>query len=505
MSENRTNKSIKNIVFNFGNQIITLILSFVSRSVFIYTLGIEYLGINGLFSDVLGLLSMADLGFNTAMIYSFYKPLSDKDERKLSALIELYRKIYYIIASIIAIIGIAITPVIRVIVKTEKDIPLLEVYYVFALAGVVISYLFVYKTSIITADQKNYIITKITMITSIIKTIIQMISLLLFRNFILYLAVNLIFNFLNNIIASRMAVVLYPFIKQKEKLDNFEIKEIFANLKSVFIYKISSVLMTATDNIIISVICGTIIVGYYSNYLMITNKIVQLISLVFTSVTASIGNLVVKENASKRYEVFNIEQSVSFVICALVIPCFNNLVNDLISVWLGSEFIIGDYFSVAVSLNMYLACVCQPIWSYREATGLYTKTKWIMALAAILNIFFSIILGLLIGVKGIIFASIIARLLTYIWYEPKLLFSCFFDRSCLEYFIRIILNIFLIVINSIMLYFITSLIIVECWSDFIKKSIISFGIVLLITFIVYRKNEGFSFIIKKFTKSHMKI
>ena len=422
----RTKKSITNILFNLSDQIISLLLSFLSRSVFIYTLGVEFLGINGLFSDVLGMLSMADLGFGTAMAYSFYKPIAENDHDKISALITFYRKVYNIIATIILIVGLCITPFIRYIVNTNREIPHLEVYYLFSLASIVISYLYVYRTSIITADQKNYIVTRITIITNIIKTITQIISLLIFKNFIVYLAINILFVFLNNAIASHKAVTLYPYIKERKVLPKKEIKEIFANLKSVFIYKVSSMLLNATDNILISVIVGTITVGYYSNYLLINNKLCGLISLFFTSLTASIGNIIVKETYKKRYEIFTIEQSISFIISGVVIPCFMVLINDLIVVWLGKSYSLGYPLAIAVSLNLYLQCVLQPLWSYREATGMYQKTKWVMLAAAICNIVLSIILGICWGVAGIIFASGISRIVTYVWYEPQLLFKNYF-------------------------------------------------------------------------------
>ena len=144
MEKGRTKRSIINIGFNFANQIITLALSFISRTVFIHTLGVEYLGINGLFTDVLGILSMADLGFNTAMVYSFYKPLAENDIKKLTALTTYYKRVYNIIAAVITVVGLLITPFLDLIVKTENEIPLLKVYYLFSLAGVVISYLFVF-------------------------------------------------------------------------------------------------------------------------------------------------------------------------------------------------------------------------------------------------------------------------------------------------------------------------------------------------------------------------
>lgn len=497
MQESRTKKAFNNIVMNFLNQFSNLILSFISRTIFINVLGVELLGINGLFTDVLNLLSMADLGFNTAMVYSFYKPIAENDTKKISALINFYKKIYNYIALIISIIGVALTPFINIIVNTEKKIPLLEIYYLFALAGVVISYLFVYKTSIIIADQKNYVITRITVIVNFIKILIQVISLIIYKNYIIYLSINLIGNFINNYITSKKAVDMYPYINEKEKLDEIDKKSIFNNVKSIFLYKLSSLLLNATDNTLISVLISTVAVGYYSNYLMISNKVIMIIQIVFGSLTSSIGNLVIKEKSEKRYEIFKATQTISFIICGIIVTTFSILINDFINIWLGKEFTFSYSVVLIISFNMYLSCVLQPLWTYREATGLYIKTKYIMAIAAIINLILSIILGKVMGIGGILIASAISRLITYFWYEPLLLFKEYFSQPVYKYFIPIFFNIFIMITTLQISYNISNIIIVKSWLDLIVKSGICVTITSLIFTLIYSRSEGFKIIIRK--------
>lgn len=497
MEKGRTKRSIINIGFNFANQIITLALSFVSRTVFIHTLGVEYLGINGLFTDVLGILSMADLGFNTAMVYSFYKPLAENDIKKLTALTTFYKRVYNIIAAVITVVGLLITPFLDLIVKTENEIPLLKVYYLFSLAGVVISYLFVYKTSIITADQKNYVITRITIIFTLIQTVAQIIVLLIFHSYLVYLGVGIVIKFLNNFVASKKAEKLYSFIKEKQDLEKKSISEIIENLKSVFIYKVSSVLLNATDNIIISSLLGTVLVGYYSNYLMLNNKITAIFSLIFTSLTASIGNLIVKDSPQKRYEIFECEQTISFICCCIIVPCYVNLVNDLIYIWLGTEYQMDMSVVLVIALNLYLSCVMQPLWSYREATGLYQKTKWIMLIAAVINIILSVALGVLIGIGGVLLASVIARLLTYVWYEPKLLFGEYFNKKANCYFISLAKNIIFVFCIIYVLFYCNRFFNVDSWLMLFVKGILYIAVTFLLSLILYGKENGFKVLITK--------
>jgi len=488
----RTNKAIKNIVFNVINQIITLVLSFISRWVFIKGFGIGYLGLNGLFSDILSLLSMADLGFNTAMVFSFYKPLADNDHKHISALIGFYKRIYFIIAFAISVIGIALIPFLPLIVKLEYEVPYLTLYYLLSLSSVVSSYLCIYKTSILTADQKGYKVTKITIITNFLKTIIQVVSIVLFKNYILYLAIGTVVTIFNNIIASRLAQKEYPYINDNNELPKNEKKQILHNISSVFLYKISSVLLNATDNIIISIIIGTVFVGLYSNYFIIQTKITALFSLFFTSMIASIGNLIVTENKDKRFEIFKCEQSMSYIFSGIVCSCYVLLADDFVKLWIGSEFQLDFHTTCAIGLNLYLSCVLQPLWSYREATGLYRKTKWVMFICAIENIILSIFLGKTIGITGVIFASAISRISTYVWYEPKILFYEYFGIKPKKYYFSILSNTFLIILIILLLYFLLSWFKINNWFNLIIKSAIIGSITTIIMIIIYHKSEGFA-------------
>ena len=497
MANERVKKSSYNMVAGFINQFVTLIFSFISRTVFIHTLGEEYLGLNGIFADVLNLLSMADLGFNTAMAYSFYKPLSEKNETALAALVNFYKRVYRVIAILVSVIGVAIIPFLKYIVNTEKEIPNLHIYYLFSLAGVVISYLFVYKTTILTADQKNYEVTKITIWTNLCKTVSQIVILLLTHNYILYLTINVLFQFLNNVIASRKAEKSYPYIKQETFISKEEEKSIFQNMKSVFLYKLSGTLFNATDNILISMIVGTAAVGLYSNYLMVSQKLLLIIQIIFSALTASIGNLIVKDNAEKRYEVFSAAQSVSFILCGIITSAFGLVANDLMRVWLGEAFVLPLHTVMALTLNTYLSCVLQPLWVYRDATGLYMKTKYIMLIGAALNIVLSITLGNIWGIAGIILASAIARLCTYFWYEPKLLFREYFERPVGQYYLDLLKNLLLVAMVIVVLGLTAQNFVIDSWSDLIVKGILIGAICCAVFMLVYVKSSGFQIIWNK--------
>ncbi|WP_160725771.1 lipopolysaccharide biosynthesis protein [Bacillus sp. USDA818B3_A] len=504
MNQSRTSKSAKNVIMVYINQIVSIILQFLSRTVFIYALGVSYLGFNSLFSDVLKLLSLADLGFSSAMAYTFYEPLAKNDKAKIASLIRFYKKVYRIIAVAVAILGFCLIPFLDIIVKTEKPIPNLTLYYLLFLSNSVMSYLFVYKTTLLVADQKNYIVVKLKTKLNFVVTIIQMIFLLLSKNFIVYLIIMNVSTFLQNVLPSMQVDKLYPEIKKGLPLSKKESKSIFGNLRSAFIYKLSNTLINSTDNILISVLVGTVWVGYYSNYLIIISSVTTFVSGIFTSMTASVGNLIVTEKPEKRFQIFNSEQVLSFVVAGVVVPCFCLLSNDFIYVWLGKEFVLNKLVVYGISINFYLTCIFQPLWSFREASGLYRKTKYVMTVTAIINLILSLVLGKMIGLPGILIATAISRLSTYFWYEPNILFKEYFEKSSKLFYKAVFKNTIFLVFEIFLVGKIINYFSVESWLHWLIKAIVCGILSLILTILLYRKSEGFGFIVTKMKSLNIK-
>ncbi|MBQ9314470.1 MAG: hypothetical protein IJ220_05690 [Clostridia bacterium] len=306
----------KNTIFNFiGNslyQIIIIVLTFITRRVFIKTLGVEYLGISGLFTNILSVLSLADLGIGSAIYYSMYKAVAEKDEDKLAALTNYYRTMYNKIALIVFIIGISFMPFLRYIINLEKDIPHIELYYFISILSTVFSYLFVYKTSVLYADQSEYKLKGLFIIIQLIKSIGGILIIYFTMNFIFYISFNAIMGIIGNLICSKYAEKQYPFINKKVSLDEKEKKGIWENIGAMFLYKFSSIILNNTDNIIISILVGTNMVGYYSNYTMIYNKIFGITDIFFNSFKSSVGNMNNNSTKEKKYQMFKVISLLSF-------------------------------------------------------------------------------------------------------------------------------------------------------------------------------------------------
>lgn len=497
MDNSRTLNSIKNLFSGMGNKLISLILVFISRKIFITYIGIEYLGISSLFSNILSILSLADLGFGIAMGYSLYRPLAENNCEEISALIHIYKKIYNIVAAVIFVIGLSLIPFLNDIVHLDHDIRHLEIYYILFLLQTTISYLFVYKATIITADQKNHIVNNVALITNIIKTLLQILLVIMTKNYTVYLIIQLIFVLVNNIWISRKADEIYPFIKTKSRIKGEYKKEIYNNFKSVFLYKISGTFMNSIDSICISSICGTVILAYYTNYLIISTNISVIISIVFGSFTAGIGNLIVNGSYERRYEVFREIQVISYYLSSVTLIGFLFLAQDFIKLWLGEQYVLEGLVMSAVAWDLYLGTSFQPLWTFREASGLYMKTKYIMLIAAGLNVILSIILGKMMGVSGVIIASILCRLFTYFWYEPKLLYSNYFGRSSIYYFISYFKNIIFNIIIMCEIYLLSLVINADNWFNWILKGMFILVAVSLNYYLLYRKREEFKNILSR--------
>lgn len=496
MSGSRLKKSVNNIFAGVINRVLLLVFNFILRTVMIKTLGVEYLGINGTFADIMSMVCMADLGFNTAVVYSFYEPLAQNDKKAIQALTTFYKKVYNTIAIVVALIGVSLIPFLNKIINLEQNVPHLTLYYVLALADTIGSYLFAYKISVMTADQKEYIQVRISMVFNVVKVLLQIVLLIWLKSYGIYLVLSLIATVGSNIVASIKAEKEYPYIKEKRGLEKEKKRDIFDTIRSVFLYKISNVILTGTDNTLISALVGTVYVGYYSNYFLLENSLYVIMKIVFRSTTASVGNLVVTEDAKTRYRVFDYMQTISFCMCAVVIPCYFVLVDDFIShVWLGKGFGIGLFALIGLCLNFYITSVFLPLISFREAIGLYRKTKYYMLAAALLNVGLSAIFSIKWGMAGILLATPIARLLTYVWYEPKILFEEYFEKGAGQFIVQCIKNVFLVTGISWLCYIIGTHILVSGIIGWILKGCLCGSLSLIITICAYRKTEGFQWLV----------
>ena len=498
MNESRIAKTQKNAVTAIAQNFLSIILSFLARIIFVRILSVDYLGINGLFSNVLNVLSLADLGMQTAMMYSLYKPIAEDDKDKIKNLVAFFKKIYMVIAIVVFIVGIAVIPFLKFIINLDRDIPNLIAYYILSLLNVVISYLFIYRTTLIVADQKSFILNKYIMIFRIISFGAQIIVLILFKNYFLYLAVAVIVGFLSNLYQNHIALKLYPFLKEKaSKLEKSDINRIVVDIKALFIYRISGTIQSNTDNILISIFVGTVFVGYYSNYIMVITSLISVITLIFNSVKASIGSIIASDDTTLEHKEFYfwVLELLDFWMVAFCSICCICLFSDFVELFFGKEYVLSLPIVIAIVLIFYTNNIRQTIWTFRETTGLFHETQYITTVTAILNIVFSLIGGHYWGMLGILIATVLSRMLYAWWKEPIILFNSYFRKSSKHYYVVYVCRFLLFGLTCITTYILGMVLKSDnLLVTFVWKIIICCIVPNLIFFFYFKNSKEFKYL-----------
>lgn len=434
----RMQNSIRNTIYGILTQIITVLISFVTRTVFIKYLSVDYLGVNGLFTNILTVLSLAELGFGGAMVYSMYQPLAEKDRTTIKGLMTFYSKIYKVIGFSVSVLGLLLVPFLDSLIRDTTNIDNLRVIYLLFLLNSVASYFFAYKRSILQADQKQYVISKNHLNFNVIKALLQIIVIVIFENYLFYLSVQVLSTILENLIISKKVNTLYPYLKDdsESKLNEKERKSIWSNVKALMIYKVGSTMLDGTDNIIISVFVGVSAVGYLSNYTLIVGAVTMVLQQINSAITGSIGNYVSTEETEKQEELLFKVSFVYFILFGFSFVSLLTLLNPFISLWLGEEFTLSIFSVFVISFNWYLTGIMSPIWTFRATKGLFIYGKYRPAISAVINVFVSTLLALNLGLFGVLIGTTITRLSTNIWYDPYIVFKYGFNKSPKKYYVK---------------------------------------------------------------------
>ena len=434
----RTKNTIKNISFTVADQVIKEVLAFVVRTVFAYTLATEYLGVNGLFTNILSFLSLAEMGVGSAMIFSMYKPMAEHEIERLNMYMDVYKKVYLAIGTFVLTIGLSLTPFLDFFMKERPNIPYLELIYVLYVFNTGATYFFAYKGSIFNADQRAYVVANNTTLFTVIQSIVRIIVLVTTHNFVLYLALSIVVVYVQNFNIARKADKAYPFIKVKTK-KKFPEKE-FLNLKknigALMMHKVGSVVLNSSDNLIISKLIGVLTVGLYSNYSLIINAIKTTFDLVIGSVGTSIGNLCATESDEKIYEVHNSILMLTIWGAGFCAISLCNLLNPFMNIWLGDSYMLSFGTVLAVTFSFYIQCTMRASEMFKSASGLFWNDRFAPLLQCIINVVVSIVLAVRFDITGIFIGTSIAMLLTKFWITPYVLFKYRFSKPLRAYFAK---------------------------------------------------------------------
>lgn len=432
----RTRRSARNALVAAGSQIVLIGLSFATRTVFITQLGTEILGVHTLLLSITAILAVADLGINTAIMHALYGPLQKGDDGRVSRIVRYAAQLYRRVALVVGVIGASALPLIPVLVNLDKDVPYLQVYFLILLVDSAVMYLMVHRSLLVTADQRMYLVKTYTMLFAIAKSLVQIVTLLLWQDFLIFLIIQVLSTLATNGFLYWKAGRWYPFLHESGRLPKEERKLIAASVRAMMVYRLGGVAVHNTDPVLISMLVGTVTLGYFSNYLLVVGSIVMLAEVAFSSLTPSVGNLLAARTKTAAREVFEEIALLAKTLYGVgAVALFLGL-DVLMSIWLGEDFVLGPYISAAVALNFYIVGTMAPVWAFRGATGMFRETQYVFLVTAILNLGLSVILGHLMGLIGILIATGAARLLTGNWYEPWVLLSRHLGGSTRAYLLQ---------------------------------------------------------------------
>lgn len=489
-------KTIRNSVGAVMANIVNIIISFLAQRIFLHILNAEYLGLNGLFSNIISMLAIFELGIGSAITFSLYKPIAENDKPTIKALMNFYKKAYRIIAIIVSTVGLAITPFLPFLIKEVTiDINIYVVYLMF-LTDVICSYLLTYRRSILYADQKNYQISYIHIGYLIVMNTLQLTILAVTKNYYLYLGAKIIMRICENLVIHFVVSKQYPYLDNlnKSKLSKKLEKDIFKKIKALLFHKIGGFIVLGSDNIIISKFIGLIEVGLYSNYYLIYQAGERLIGQAVTALTPTVGNKLATIKSEKTYSTFQKTRFAGFCMACTAATGYLACMQPLIRIWLGEEYLLNFLALAMIALNLFQRLQRYAFSTFKEAAGIYHEDRFVPLIESALNIIASIILLQFFGVAGVIMGTTVSGLALWCYSYPKFVYKKLFKRSYWQYARETLGYICIFLLSASVSYLITSAIRLD---SNIVQLIVNGGISVLISgviiIITLHKTSSFRF------------
>ncbi len=433
----RVGFAAKNIAFGYIGQAATALMSFVLRTIFIRTLSEQLLGVNSLYTNILSILSMAELGIGTALNFALYRPVAEHDTEKVKSYMQLYRRAYYVIALVVACIGLAIAPFLRYLIKKPGAITVQEMtlYYFIFLFNTVSTYFVSYKYSLVNAEQRNYIQTNINTITKIFTVALQIVVLLATKNFLLYLLTDAFVQLAQKLFVNWYLNSLYPFLKEKnvQPLTKAESGEIWTKTKALVLHKVGDVARLQTDSLIISSFIEIAVSGMVDNYTLVINTVTNFVNIIFNSVISGFGNLIATESREKQFQLFRVYRFFASWIYGFAVTGFFVLLTPLIRLWLGDAWILPASAVDLILIDLYFKGDRVVLSNFKTAAGVFEQDRYLALIQGAVNLVLSIWLVQVIGLAGIYVGTVVSGLIANVT-KPVIIYHVCFDRSPAGYF-----------------------------------------------------------------------
>lgn len=487
----RTEHSVRNTTIAFAAQSAAILMGFVTRVVFTRTLSEGYVGINGLFTDILNILSLSELGVGTAITYALYGPIAKKDIQKQQVLMHLFKNFYRLTATVVLIVGLMLIPFLDVLMKDRPDVDHLILIYLLYLLNSVVSYLLIYKRTLIDACQLSYLTVLYNKGFLILQDICQIIILLVTGNFILFLCAAIFCTFMGNVLMSRKADQLFPFLREKctAILSDTEKKEIGKNVKAMLMHKIGNVAVNNTDNLLISSLVGVISAGIYSNYFLVIGSIRQVLDQAFQGIAASVGNLGVTESSEKKNRIFLQTFFIGQWMYGIAGICLLEMLNPFIELAFGKKYLFEGGVVLILCMNFFITGTRKAVLIFKESMGLFWYDRYKAIVEAVLNLVISIVLAMKLGVAGIFFGTFMSTVLTSLWIEPYVLYKHSFHKNPIRFLVRYACNMLIMAIVWICTHYCCRLVAAGPLLNLIFRFWVCVSIPNLLMWVIYRKTS----------------
>ena len=500
MELEKTKNTINGFTSGVINQVVNTLLPFALRTVMIYSLGIEYAGVNSLFTSILSVLSLADLGFASAVVFAMYKPIKENDTEKLCQLLGYYRKIFFCVGMIIFISGLAVMPFLKYIIRSDVPNNMnLYVLYLFFLVNTVITYFFGgYRNSVLFAHQRKDVYNIISTIAVGIGYIVQIAAMLIFKNYYLYLCIMILQNLAITVSGAAAAKKMFPEINPKDGLDTDSKKSIFRKVTDLLYQRIGSTVSTSLDSVVISRFLGFTAIAVYGNYFYVFSAAKSFMDAFFSSLTAGVGNKILTASKADNIVVFHRLTSISGYLLIFCCACLAGMYQPFMDLWVGRQYMYPTVVVALFVLYFYANGIRRIVMIYKDALGMWHYDRWKSIVGAAVNLVLNITLVQIIGVSGVIISTIVSYLAVEMPWETHVLYKHYFERSEGEFYLSALKTFAVTVIICTTVYLVSSaLVLPGKLLTFLAAAGSTLVLALLMITLIYGRDDDFRFVVNK--------
>lgn len=496
MKIERTKNATRNIIWGIIEKAASVLLPFAVRTIMIKTIGSEYLGLSSLFTSILSVLSISELGIGTAIVFSMYKPIAEDDNDTLCALLNVYRTVYRVVGCIILVIGLGVIPFLPKFVKgaVPPDVSLYVLYLIYLFNTVISYYLYAYKTALFSAFQRNDLISKRSFVINLISNVYKIIVLILFRNYYVYVVIIPAATIATNLLNAYLANKMYPEIKCKGTISNDLKDGIKKRIIGLLSFKIYNVVFASVDSIVISAFLGLTPLAIYNNYYYVQNSLVGFLVILTSSITAGVGNKMVTNTKEDNYVDFKKITFANGWICSWCAVCMFCLYQPFMELWVGKDLVFPFSTMVLMVLYFLLPRITTIQYTYREAAGLWWEDRFRPLVATVVNLVTNLILVQIIGMNGVIISTLLCTIFINVPWGAIVLFNNYFKRSPSEYFGHVLYFLLITSFAGGVTYFICTMVGQNGIVSLFIKATICLIVPNLLFWVFYHRMKEYSFL-----------